>query len=412
MSHTISDPEAVGLSAERLARIGPAMQAYVDHRRHAGISTMIARRGRVVHAEQVGLRDREAGLPMAADTIFRIYSMTKPVVAVALMVLYEEGRFQLLDPVAKYLPAFGKVRVLAADGGLERPARPIQVRDLLTHTSGLTYDFLEDSPVCALYRQARILNDMGRSLGDMVAEIARLPLAFHPGARWQYSVGLDVAGHLVEILSGLPLDQFLRQRIFAPLGMADTGFGVPPAQRGRLAAMYGLPDLTAEGMTVRAIYDAWRAGFHQRLDLAQTSPVDRPDLARGGGGLFSTIGDYMRFALMLCNGGALDGARILGRKTVALMHLNHLPPELLPYELAGVIATGYGFGLGSNVVLDVAATGMLGSVGTFGWSGAARAGFWVDPHEQLVGVLMTQFMLGVDRPDYDLHVLAYQALVD
>jgi CubicO group peptidase (beta-lactamase class C family) len=220
------------MNAKRLERIGPAMQRYVDNANYGGISTMVARRGQIVHASQVGWQDREAGVAMAEDTIFRIYSMTKPVIYTALMTLFEEGRFQLTDPVAKYIPAFGATKVLDADGGLadQHPLRPMQVRDLMMHTSGLSYDFLEDYPVGAMYREARLMNDASRSLEATIHELARIPLAFHPGTMWHYSLGTDVAAHLIQVISGQPLDQFMQERLFTPLGMSDTDFRVPESK--------------------------------------------------------------------------------------------------------------------------------------------------------------------------------------
>lgn len=411
MTHGVADPTIVGMSARRLERIRPAMESYVAQQGFAGISTLIARRGHLVHAEQVGWRDKEAQLPMTADTIFRIYSMTKPVVCTALMTLYEEGRFLLLDPVAKFLPAFQKVKVLGADGTLVDPLRPITVRDLMTHTAGLTYDFLEDSPVGELYRQARLASDATRSLEALVGELARLPLAFQPGTRWHYSLGIDVAAYLIEVLSGQPLGQFLAERLFEPLGMGDTAFSVPVEKQGRLAAMYGYPDIAAQGITSRTFLDAWMGGDNQRRDVSASYPATPPGvIGRGGSGLFSTGADYLRFAQMLLNGGQLDGAHIIGRKTLELMHANHVPAALLPFEVGGRPSPGYGFGLGSRVVLNVAETGMPGSVGEFGWSGAAKTYFWVDPQEQLVGLFLTQFMSGFDQPEQTLRVLAYQAI--
>lgn len=412
MSLTV-EPESVGMSAARLARIGPAMQAYIDGRGFRGFSTLIARKGQVVHFAQIGWRDGEAQLPMAADTIFRIYSMTKPIVCTALMMLYEEGRFLLVDPVAKFIPAFGAVKVMGADGTLQDPARPPTIGDLLTHTSGLTYDFLEDSPVSELYRQAGFMSVASHPLETIVGEIARMPLAYQPGSRWHYSVGIDVAGHLIEVISGRPLGQFLHERLFAPLGMRDTGFGVHADQQQRLAAMYGNHDVVARGTKLSRLFDAWTRGDNQRRDVSATYPSDQPEVfMRGGYGLFSTAPDYLRFAQMLCNGGRLDGERYLGRKTLELMHTNHLPPALLPYELGGGPSPGYGFGLGSRVVLDVGATGAPGSVGEFGWSGAAKTYYWVDPREELVGLCMAQYMIGFDLPEQTLRALAYQAIVD
>lgn len=413
MTTTVGSPESVGMSGERLARIDPVMRAFVDTGGFAGVSVRVARRGRTVFSAQYGHRDREAGLPMTEDTIFRLYSMTKPIVSTALMLLFEEGRFRLTDPVAKFLPAFGATKVLAADGSLEDQARPMQVRDLLSHTSGLTYDFLQDSPVGELYREARLMNDPTRPLEAVIAELAALPLAFQPGTRWHYSVGIDVAAHLVEVIAGQPLGEFLQQRLFGPLGMVDTAFGVPDDQLGRLSAMYGLPDLFAPGQTLGAIFQAWTGGYNQRADVSDTYPTDTPEVfVRGGIGLYGTIGDYARFAQMLLNGGELDGERVIGRKTLSLMHSNHLPAALLPYDVGGAPNPGWGFGLGSRVMMNPAEFGGPGSVGEFGWAGAAKTYFWVDPEEELVGLLMTQYMVAFDQPELDLRALTYQALVD
>ncbi len=386
------------------------MQSYVDRRGFAGISTMLARRGQVIHFEQVGWQDRESRTSLAPDTIFRIYSMTKPIVCTALMTLYEEGRFQLLDPVANFLPAFGKVRVLSESGSQVDLVRPIIVRDLLTHTAGLTYGFL-DTPVSALYLQSGLLGDAERTLEATVGELARLPLAYQPGTRWHYSVGIDVAAHLIEVISDQPLQQFLQERLFAPLGMTDTGFSVPPEKCDRLATMYGLPDIGTSSFS--RLVAAWAEGVNTRVDVEATYPATNTrSFARGGHGLFSTMWDYMRFAQMLLNRGELDGVRILAPKIVDFMHLNHVPPALLPYEIFGLYAMGYGFGLGSRVLLNVAESAIPGSVGEFGWSGAAKTYYWVDPREELIGIVMTQYMLGIDRPERDVQVLAYQALVD
>lgn len=409
-----SSPEAAGLSSERLARIVPAMQSYVDRHGYGGISTLLARRGRIVHFEQVGWQDRESRTPLAPDTIFRVYSMTKPVVCTAFMTLFEEGRFLLFDPVAKFLPAFGKVRVLAGTAASDLRevdlVRPITLRDLLTHTAGLTYGFYDDSPVSELYRQARLLSDAGRTLEGMIDELARLPLAYQPGTRWHYSMSIDVIGRVIEIVSGKPLREFLRERLFAPLGMADTGFTVPPEGRARLATMYGNPDVAVH--TLGQAYEAWTRGAGGCQDVETTYPsANAHSLVRGGGGLFSTAGDYLRFAQMLLNRGELDGARILSPKTVDFMHMNHLPSALLPFELAGDVFGGYGFGLGSRVLLDVAASGMPGSAGEYGWSGAGKTYYWVDPQEQLIGILMSQHMIGFEGPEFAFRALAYQALI-
>ena len=415
MNYSIESPEIVGCSSERLARINPAMQSYIEHHGFAGLSTMLARRGQVIHFEQVGLQDREKHTLLSADTIFRIYSMTKPIICVAFMTLYEEGRFQLLDPVTKFLPAFGKVRVMTgatlSDAREVDLIRPLTIHDLLTHTAGMTYNFLEDSPVSELYRQARLLSDADRTLEAMIGELARLPLAYQPGTKWHYSMSIDVIAHLIEVISGQPLQDFLQERLFQPLGLTDTGFSVLTHDHYRIAKMYGHPDIATH--TFSQVLEAWKTGFNERIDVERTYPAtDKHSFARGGHGLFSTAGDYMRFALMLLNRGALDGVRILAPAIVDFMHMNHVSPALLPYEIGGIPRSGYGFGLGSRVLLNVAESALPGSEGEYGWAGAAKTYYWVDPREELIGILMAQFMLDFDLPEKTFQVLAYQALME
>jgi CubicO group peptidase (beta-lactamase class C family) len=412
MNYAVEPSEAAGMNARRLERIRPVMQAYVDRGVYAGINTLIARRGKVVHAGEFGWRDKEAGQAMTADTIFRLYSMTKPIICVALMTLLEEGRFRLIDPLARYIPAFGRVKVREADGSQADPVRPIMVRDVMTHMSGLSYHFVEDSPLTKAYNEGKLL-DAQCSLEAAIDDLARLPLAFQPGTKWRYSVGIDVAARVIEVISGRPLGAFLSERLFEPLGMADTGFGVAPEKRGRVAAMYGRPDVIAAGPSMSSELEAWSKGVNDRLDVSKSYPVDAPEVfQRGGHGLFSTIGDYFRFAQMLVNGGELEGKRILGRKTLELMHSNHVPAALLPLDIAGLPLPGYGFGLGSRVLMDVAQSGAPGSVGEFGWSGAAKTHYWVDPKEELVGLFFTHSMMSFDLPELDLRALAYQAIED
>jgi CubicO group peptidase (beta-lactamase class C family) len=412
MNYAVEPSEAVGMSARRLERIRPAMQTYIDRGVYAGISTLIARRGKVVQAGAFGWRDKEAGSTMTADTIFRLYSMTKPIICTALMTLLEEGRFRLIEPLAKYIPAFGSVKVLEADGTLVAPVRPILIRDLMTHMSGLSYHFVEEAGVGKMYKESKLLA-AHHTLEEAIDDLARFPLAFQPGSRWRYSVGIDVAAGVIEVISGRPLSDFLRERLFEPLGMTDTAFGVPPEERDRVAAMYGRPDVITPAATMGSEFAAWMGGVNDRIDVSKSYPVDSPGVfVRGGHGLFSTIGDYFRFAQMLANGGELDGERIIGRKTLELMHANHVPAALLPLEIGGLPMPGYGFGLGSRVLLDVAQSAAPGSVGEFGWSGAAKTHYWVDPKEQVVGLFMTQSMMSFDLPELDLRALAYQAIED
>ncbi|MEZ4713020.1 MAG: serine hydrolase domain-containing protein [Caldilineaceae bacterium] len=415
MTITITDPTSVGFGAERLARIRPAMQRYVDNLSFGGICTLLARRGQVIHFEQVGYQDRESQTPLPADAIYRIYSMTKPIICTALMTLHEEGRFQLFEPVAKYLPVFAKMRVLtgSAEAGYNEvdAVRPMTIQQLFTHTAGLTYSFLEDTPVSKMYLDAKLMWDGNQTLESVIAEIARFPLAYQPGERWHYAVGIDVLAHLIEVLSGQPLRHFLQERIFGPLGMVDTAFEVAPDKQDRLVTMYGHPDALKHQFST--FVAAWMAGDNGRRDVSDGYPASgAPNFARGGHGLFSTAADYLRFAQMLLNRGQLDGARILGRKTVEFMHSNHLPRRLLPYEMNNIPSLGMGFGLGSRVMMDPPAAAVTSSVGEFGWAGAAKTYYWVDPHEEMVGILMSQFMMAMDLPDKDFQVLAYQALVD
>jgi len=396
----IVSPESVGFSSARLARINTVMQRYVDQRKLAGMVTLVARRGQTVHFETCGMADVATGTPMRHDTLFRIYSMTKPITSAALLMLFEEGRFQLSDPIARYIPAFADVKVLdnSAGSGVRyvAPVRPISIRDLLTHTAGLSYGFDENVYIDELYReQVYTLREAqpNLTLEEFVEVIAKLPLAHQPGSAFRYSFATDVVGLLVQVIAGMPFAEFLRQRIFEPLGMNDTSFSVPAEQIGRFAATHG-PD-AERGLVV--------------TDAPTTSDYARPThLPSGGGGLVSSTSDYLRFAQMLLNQGELDGVRLLGRKTVELMTANHLPAGVHPFD-----DTCSGFGLGVSVLLDLAQSQNLGSVGTYGWGGAANTNFWIDPREQLIGILMLQFMPSDTYPvSPDFRTLVYQALVD
>jgi len=400
-------PEKVGVSSARLNRIGKAMQSYVDERKLAGLITMIARRGQVFHFECFGMMDIEADKSMQPDTIFRIHSMTKPITSVAVMMLHEQGDFQLKDPVSRFIPGFKDVRVFvnATESGLElaEPEREVTIQDLLTHTSGLVYGDPEGSPVEAAVWQAdreaeKVTPD--ETLEEWIQRLVRLPLAHQPGSKLHYGLSTDVLGYVVEVISGLAFDAFLEQRIFVPLGIVDTGFYVPQERIGRLAAMYG----PAEG-----------GGLHV-IDRAETSKYSRPKrFLSGGGGLVSTASDYMRFAQMLLNSGELNGVRLLSRETVELMTMNHLSDELIPIQLDPLTfyLKGHGFGFGFAVITDPAQSGMLGSEGAYWWGGAANTFFWVDPRERLIGLIMPQFMPSGHYPiQREFQGLCYQAVVD
>lgn len=397
----ITSPESLGLSSERLARIAPVMQSYIDEKKLAGILTLIARRGKVAHCETYGMQDIEANKPMQVDTIFRIYSMTKTIVSVAAMMLYEENKFHLDDPVTKYIPAFKKLKVYAGPDftGLKLVdlERDMIIRDLFIHTAGLSYGFFEDTPVDKLYRQAKVLYSEN-TLETMIEKLADIPLQYQPGRTWRYSVATDVLGYLIQIIANTSLDTLLEERIFKPLGMQETAFYVPEGKHDRFAVNYTLA----------------KEGGLKVLDHPSTSQFSAPrPFLSGGGGLTSTTADYLRFAQMMLNQGHLDGTRLLSRKTVELMTLNHLRPDQMPISLGGNIFKGYGFGLGVRVLVDVAQSQMISSLGSYGWSGAANTYYWIDPQEEMVGMVMTQFMPSGHYPlSRDFRALATQAIVD
>ena len=405
-------PEEVGLSLARLQRITPMMQRYVDQQICAGGLTLIARHGQVAYRECFGMMDIDAGKPMRPDAIFRLYSMSKPITSVAMMMLYEEGTFRLTDPVSKFIPEFADTMVFAGKGkaGVYKTdcEQEMTIHHLFTHTSGLSYGFDEDSPVDDLYREMsdelkifdddrHIVNPEGPAFQTILSALADIPLRYQPGSQWIYSFSIDVLGYLVEVLSGESFDRFLQRRIFDPLQMTDTGFSISETQRERLTTMY-MPGENG-GLDV--------------IDSPDRTPLVRhPNFCSGGGGLVSTASDYLRFAQMLLNKGELDGVRLLGRKTVEFMMRNHLSEDVLHNSFAP-IHPGCGFGLGGKVVMDAAQSRVLGSDGTFSWGGAARTDFWVDPQEELIGLFMIQLIEGDTLWLADeFKVLTYQAIVD
>jgi CubicO group peptidase (beta-lactamase class C family) len=390
-------PGEAGFSAERLERINTGMQRYIDRKLIAGIVTLVARRGRVVHFEKIGLQDIEANKPIQFDTIFRIYSMTKPITSAALMMLYEQGLFHLYDPVSTFIPQFEEAKVFVTEGELADLTREITIRDLLTHTAGLSYGDEEDFPVDELYRQADLFSP-DIELEEMIRRLTDLPLAHQPGEVWRYSVATDVVGYLVEVISDMPFADFLDEKILQPLGMKDTAFFVPPAKTERFAQVYGQ---TEKGPL--EIVDVATAG-----DYSETLR-----LHAGGQGLVSTAADYLRFAQLMLNKGELDGVRLLGPKTVNLMTTNHLPSTLLPIAMGEVQMPGFGFGLGFSVLMDAAQAGIMASVGTHGWGGWASTSSWIDPQEQLIGILMLQYIPSDTYPiREDFRTLVYQALIE
>ncbi len=395
--NTVS-PESVGFSFERLKRVDQVMQKYVDQGKLPGVLSLVARRGQVVHLSKVGWMNVEAQKPIAFDTLFRIYSMTKPLTSVAVMMLYEEGRFFLSDPVAKYIPEFEdlKVFVRETETGVELAnlQRPITIHHLLTHTGGLSYGFDSNDYVDKQIQKhvwRRHDADPDITLEEFVRRIAMCPLRTQPGAEFFYSLSIDVLGYLVQVVSGQPFDVFLQERILGPLGMVDTAFAVPESKFDRFAVNY-TPDKEKKGLAV--------------FDAPETSRFAKPTRCPAGGmGLVSTLGDYYRFTQMLYNKGELDGQRLLGRKTVELMTRNHLRD--------GVYRDGnpaLGYGLGFGVTLDAEQT--LGSVGAYGWGGAATTLFAIDPQEELVHIEMTQLQPYESVLLDEMQVAIYQAIVD
>ena len=360
----MSPIESAGLNPAALHRLTAAMTAWADAGRIAGAVLLVERRGALGLFEAIGRQDPARGLPMRTDSIFRIYSMTKPIVSVALMQFAERGAVLLRDPVAKYLPEFANATV--GIGGAA-PKRAMTVQDLLRHTAGLTYEFHEPSPVRQLYVENKLYSRQ-RSNAEQVTELARLPLAHEPGSVWDYSRATDVLGRLVEVLGGQPLGALLKAQIFDPLGMVDTGFDVPADQHHRLAEPLATPP---EGVPLVPVFDP-------RVPAPAQS---------GGGGLMSTAADYARFVRMLLNGGRLEGARLLGRKTVEFMTADHLGPTPRANDL---LPPGHGFGLGFAVKTALGEHTEPGSVGSYGWSGAAGTAFFVDPAESMLAIVMTQ----------------------
>ena len=396
----IVEPALVGMSAEGLGELGAAMQGFVDRGELAGVITVVARHGKIAHFETFGMQDIASGTPMAKDTIFRIYSMTKPIAGVALMTFYEEGRFELDDPIAKFIPEFADLKVAKAPGPDGQPIvedanHPMTIRELVSHTAGLTYGFFSRSQVDTLYMQANVL-DRNSTLKDMIAKLGGIPLRQQPGSAWHYSVAVDVQGYLVEVLAGKPFDEVLKERIFDPLGMNDTGFWIKPEDEPRTATMY-----------------------QQRRDGALTANPSReyftkPAFFSGGGGLVSTAMDYTRFAEMMLNGGELEGVRILKPETVELMHTNQLPDGI---DFINPMIGNPGNTFGIDVAIVAEPDGESDhplAKGEYWWYGAGGTWFGINPVQDLIVVGMIQ-KFGVPGPK-EVRVtskrLAYEAIID
>ncbi len=389
---TAGKPEDVGFSSKRLEIAKGVFQADVESKRVPGAVLLIARNGKIAFFDAVGYQDSASKTPMKKDSIFRIASMSKPITTVAAMILAEENKIDVAAPVAQYLPEFKDVKV-GPEGAA--PKRPMTVQDLMRHTSGLTYGLFGNSPVDQMYRKAPIFN--AKSLAEMVKTIAGLPLLHQPGEFWEYSVGVDVLGRVVEVASGMDLDSFVRERITGPLKMNDTGFWVKPASVSRLAKPDGPPNAPFEDAT------------------------QKPNIFSGGGGMLSTAGDYARFSQMLLNNGELEGVRILSPKTIALMTSDQLPPGVERHTpvaiaigpFAPVPEMGTSFGLGFAIRVDPGRNPLPGSVGDYSWGGITGTLFWVDPQTKLVAVLMDQTsQLNLNVVWRQARVMVYQALTN
>ncbi len=392
-------PEQVGFSSDRLARITDLFSRDIEAGAIPGAVILIARHGKVAYFEALGYRDRAAGDPMRHDSIFRIYSMTKPIFSVGAMSLIEEGRMYLAEPTEKYLPAYADMSVgIAADGATSGmklvPAdRPIKIHDLLRHTSGLTYAFIGNGPVKDAYRNSGLAAfELNLSIAEYANQLADLPLLWQPGTTWDYGRSTDLLGAVMDVVADEPLDRFLAARIFEPLGMVDTGFWVPDAKQGRIAEPQADPETGA---------------VDQLIDV--TRP---PKMFAGGHGLVSTVMDYARFCQMMLNGGTLDGARILSRKTVEFMTADHLGDAIDKNGTVYLPGPGYGFGLGFGVRTAAGESPWLGSVGEYYWGGYAGTYFWVDPAEQMIVVYMMQSVKNRNHYRAQLRNLVLQAIVD
>jgi len=394
-------PTSVGLNSKQLDRLAPHLDRYVDEGKLPGYLVVVARHGQPAYLRTYGLCDVENHKPVAEDTIFRIYSMTKPITSVAIMQLYARGLFQLDNPVSRFIPAFKDLQVFSA-GDAEKfetvlAPRQVTFRDLLTHTAGFAYGTSANHVVDQLYRDRKVLTG---TLAEMVQKLSELPLLFAPGSRWSYSLATDILGYLVEQIAGQPLDAYFAEHILGPLGMDDTAFYVPDAKAARFAANY-----------------TYHEGGMRLIDSPDNGTYRQPPTFRsGGGGLVSTVQDYFRFAQMLLNKGELDGVRILGRKSVELMTMNHMPNngDLSSMGMPVFSETPYngiGFGLGFSVMLNPATAQILGSPGEYAWGGAASTAFWVDPVEEQIVIFLTQLMPSSTYPiRRELRVLTYGAI--
>jgi CubicO group peptidase (beta-lactamase class C family) len=391
----------------RRERVDAVARRYVDDKRYAAIEWRAEANGECLTEGRIG-HGASAAAPIPDDAIWRLYSMTKPIVSVLALMLIEEGRLRLYDPLALFDRRFGAMRVLSPDGRLEPAVRPILVEDLLTHRAGFSYEFITGCHVAPMYQRDEVTSDGTITLDEMMGRIAPLPLAFQPGSAFRYSVAVDVLAHVIERATQQPIDALLEERIFRPLGMTDTAFHVPASKRARLMPVYGVADVSEFAPLDPRPHELTLADANQ---VEHMYPCDRPDVfRRGGHGLFATLTDYLAFARMLLSGRAPDGEVMLSRKMLEMLAANRIPESQLPLRIGPNPLPGYGWGLGVRVMLDQGRSVSLTSVGEFGWSGAAGTYFWVDPAERMIGVMMTQYLASMLPLADDFRSAVYQML--
>jgi len=390
---------------DRSARVKHAAQHYTDSGQFAGIEWRIQVSGETLSEGKVGLASPQTGAEIPDQAIYRIYSMTKPIVSVMALILVEQGLISLFDPLASFNPEFAKMQVLSPQGKLEPAARPITVEDLLTHRSGFSYEFIDDCPIAAGYTELKLSSDGACSLDQTMTKLASQPLAFQPGSQFRYSVSTDALAHILEKATGRTLQALLKEYLFEPLEMPDTGFSVAEAQRHRMMPMFGIQDIS-KIVTTRPVASQELIP----IEVNEMYPCDNPEFRRGGHGLFSTLNDYCRFADMLLTGTSRQGQTIISRKMHEMMLRNRIPAGQLPIRIGTLPLAGYGWGLGVRLMLDTGQAMSLTGEGEFGWAGAASTHFWVDPVENLTGVILTQY-LGSALPLADImRTAAYQML--
>jgi CubicO group peptidase (beta-lactamase class C family) len=400
-----TNPEEVGFSFDRLRKLDKLFQDYVDQGKLAGIVATVARLGTTVYLGKAGCMDRETNTPIRFDSIFRIASMTKPITALAAMLLYEEGHFHFNTPIKEFIPEFTDTAVVENWNGdepiLVKRNGEITLRHLFTHTSGLSSGGNPQDPLDRLYQKKKDeieVEGIPQTNQNIIPRIASIPLKFQPGTKWHYGFNIEVLGRIIEIISGEALDAFMAKRIFQPLGMLDTAFFVPPEKLNRFCTLYGHPEDSRELV---------------RLDWSY--PTVAPAFLNAGGGLYSTLPDYARFTQLMVNDGELDEIRLISPRTATMFRMNHAPLEIFPYRFNELDTSGfgYGFGLGMKVLMDVSASGQYGSIGEYGWDGAFNTYFWIDPIEKLYGILMTQHHPNAYYPiSRQFKAITYSALVD